>query len=281
MGAWFAVFLKENGYRVVISDNNTQAARAIARKRGFELAKDQETAITSSQVLVLATPTQTTKKILEQIQHVLSHETLLVEMSSVKEPLRGILQGLRKRGVPLLSIHPMFGPGAETLKGQTVLAISIPQRNNHANRILSLFRRKGARVIRCSLAEHDRMISALLTLPHFMNLTMTNTLRAMGFSPEQLRKLSGTTYRLQLLIAETITQENHENEASILMDSDHSVEIIRKYLGECEAAMNMQRKGNRRRLIKELHSSRNFLERDRMFSNAYEDFNAALAALAT
>ena len=111
MGAWFAAFLKENGYRVVISDNNTRAARAIARKRGFELAKDQETAITSSQVVVIATPTQTTKKILEQIQHVLSHETLLVEISSVKEPLRRILQGLRKRGVPLLSIHPMFGPG--------------------------------------------------------------------------------------------------------------------------------------------------------------------------
>lgn len=281
MGAWFATFLKENGYRVVISDNNRRAARAIARKRGFGLAKDQETAITSSQVVVLATPTQTTKKILEQVQQVLSPETLLVEISSVKEPLRRILQGLRKRGVPLLSIHPMYGPGAKTLEGQTVLAISIPQRNNQANRILSLFRRSGATVIRCSLTEHDRMISALLTLPHFVNLTMTKTLRAMGFSPEQLRKLSGTTYRLQLLIAQTITQENPENEASILMDSDNSMEIIKKYIRECEAAMHLQRKGNRRRLIKELHSSRNFLERDRMFSSAYEDFNAAAAALAT
>jgi prephenate dehydrogenase len=278
MGAWFATFLKENGYRVMISDRNKQAARGIARKRGFRLAPDQETAITSSQLVVLATPTLTTKRILEQILHVLSPGVLLIEISSAKEPLRRILQKHRKRGVSILSIHPMFGPGAKTLRGRTVLVTAIPRRNIHASRIMLLFRKRGAKVIQCSISEHDRLISVLLTLPHFVNMAMVNTLMNMGFDPDRLRRFSGTTFSLQLLIAEAIYQESPENETSILMDGGQSVKTLQEYVRHCNAALSTLRKGKRMRIIGDLHSGRSFLQRDRKFAAAYSDFNAAVNA---
>lgn len=278
MGAWFATFLKENGYRVMISDRNNQAAQGIARNLGVRFASDQETAIISSQLVVLATPTQTTKRILEQILRVLSPGALLVEISSAKEPLRRILQKRRNRGVPILSIHPMFGPGAKTLRGRTVLVTAIPRRNNHANRIMSLFRKRGAKVIQCNIKEHDRLISALLTLPYFVNMAMVNTLMDMGFDPDRLRMFSGTTFSLQLLIAEAIYQESPENGTSILMDGGQSVKTLQEYVRHCNAALSALRKGKRMRIIGDLHSGRSFLQRDRKFAAAYSDFNAAVNA---
>lgn len=130
MGAWFGTLLKENKYQVVICDSNKLAAKATARKRGFRFTEDQELAIRSSDLVVLATPTRATKIILQQNSRAFSSETLLIEISSVKEPLREILQRLRNRGVPILSIHPMFGSGVKTLRGRTVLATSIPSERN-------------------------------------------------------------------------------------------------------------------------------------------------------
>jgi len=277
MGAWFGTFFKESHYQVVICDRNKSVARTVARRRDLRFAEDQKRAIRSSQIIVLATPTQATRKILNQVSEFLAPESLVVEISSVKEPLRRILQRLRKRGVPILSIHPMFGPGAKTLKGRTVLATSIPSRNIHARRILSLFRKRGAKVILCSIKEHEALMSALLTLPHFLNLVMVNTLRVMRFDPDRLRELSGTTFRLQLLIAEAISQENLENEASIFIDNSQSMKVLQKYIRQCNAALSMLKKGKRNRIIRHLRSSRRFLERDRTFSTTYERFNAAVA----
>jgi len=120
-------------------------------------------------------------------------------------------------------------------------------------------------------------MSALLTLPHFLNLVMVNTLRVMRFDPDRLRELSGTTFRLQLLIAEAISQENIENEASIFIDNSQSMKVLQKYIRQCNAALSMLKKGKRNRIIRHLRSSRRFLERDRTFSTTYERFNAAVA----
>lgn len=278
MGEWFATFLKENGYQVTIHDENKQAARKLARRKGFRLVKDQDTATISSQVVVLTTPTQVTKRILPQITHVLPSDAVLVEISSVKQPLRAVLQKLRKRHVPILSLHPMFGPGARTVRGRTIFVISLPQGNVHASRFLSTFRKRGARLVQCSLEEHDKLISALLTLPHFMNIIMVNTLKAARVDPNRLRELAGTTFRLQLVIAEAIHGEDPKNECSILADSDQSLRILQNYVQGSRAALRSLRRKQRDKTISDLRSGRKFLQGDRMFARAYEAFNAAVAA---
>jgi prephenate dehydrogenase len=278
MGTWFATFLKENGYQVIIHDKNKRAATKLVRRKGFRLAGDQQTAIAASQLVVLATPSQTTKRILEQISHALSSQALLVEISSVKEPLKAVLHKLRKRNIPILSIHPMFGPGARTIRDRTVFITSLPPRNIQADRLLSTFRKNGARLVQCSLQEHDKLVSALLTLPHFMNMIMVSTLKSTLADPNQLRELSGTTFKLQLLIAEAIHMEDPENEASILTGSHQSLKLLQKYVQESSAALRAMREGKRDEIIKNLRSGRRFLKTDKMFAHAYEAFNAAVAA---
>jgi len=279
MGSWFGTLLKENGYQVMISDKNRRAGNTIARKKGFKFVDRLDRSIQSVRLLVFATPTQITSQILSRLTTKLPSGILLVEMSSIKEPIRSTLQRLGKLRVPILSIHPMFGPGTRSLRGRTVLATSIPKRNAQATKILSIFQRKGARIIRCTIKEHDYLMSALLTLPHFLNVAMVKALRVNRFRSKRLRALSGTTFSLQSLIAEVMHQESPDNVTSILMDARNSPDILEEYVRQCNEIIKSVRRGNRRRIVDALNSNRAYLARDGGFRKAYWNFNAAVASL--
>jgi prephenate dehydrogenase len=278
MGAWFANFLKKNGYRVAIYDTNSREARALAQSKGFTLVQNLETAMRSGQLIVLATPTRVTKSILERTNLVLPSKALIVEISSVKTTLKKALQELNRKGANVLSIHPMFGPGIRGLQGNIILTTCVPAGNVMAQKLLSDFRRHGAIVVRSNYEEHEKLISVLLTLPHFLNIAMVNTLRHAGFDVNRLRMVAGTTFRLQLLAAEAILQENANNEASILVNGGRSLKILERYTTESYSLLRVIKKRNRSGLMQRLEEGRAFVKKDRLFPTAYHRFNAAVQA---
>lgn len=278
MGAWFATFLKRNDHQVIVSDRNRSAARNLARKNGFRFVEDYAQAVPLADLVILATPTKVTEGVLEQIEPHISAGSLIVEISSVKDPLKRTLQTMRRRGVAILSIHPMFGPGVKNLAGKTVLAVALPRANRNAKKFLSIFRKRGVRLIQCTLDEHDRLASILLALPHFINIAMVNALRSLGVDPNRLRETAGTTFRLQLLTAQAICQEDFGNEVSILMDNRYSLNTLTKFAEQSAATLNLIRKRSRSSMLRLLGNSRGFLERDKLFASAYTRFNAAVEA---
>ena len=278
MGSWFAGFLRKNGYRIIISDSNKHLARNLARKEGFQFLEDPKLAVQLAQLVVLATPTEATKSILKTIEPNLSRSCLLVEISSIKEPVRAILQDMKKRGIAVLSIHPMFGPGIKNLAGKTIITTLLPRSTIATKKFLSLFRKKGARIIRSDFDQHDKYASITLALPHFMNIALVNALRSCGLGPNQLRALSGTTFRLQLLIAEALYREDLFNEASILMDNKHSLQMLKTLVKYNNRTLSMLGRGTKQKLLQDLEKGRDYLLRDSMFLGVYGRFNAAVEA---
>ncbi len=281
MGAWFANFLDKSGYRIIISDTNKHAVKELAKRKGYLFLDYPELAIQPAQFVVLATPTHVTGKLLQEIGPHLPKRSVLVEISSVKQPIRKTLQKMNKRGVSILSIHPMFGPGVTTLQGRTIITTMIPRHNVRAQEFLSLFRKKGARIFRSSFDEHDKYISLTLSLPHFVNFAIAQTLRTTGSAPRDLRARAGSTFNLQLLIAEALYQESFGNEISIMMDNKHSLKAQKTFMRECSKILSLLNKHAQTRLVRELSKGQTYLRSDRYFSMAYERFNAALQASTT
>jgi prephenate dehydrogenase len=278
MGAWFASFLKKKGYQTAICDKNERAARKLALSHGYRFIDNSLLAIQSAEVVVLATPTDVTANLLKRVGPHLSRRNLLVEISSIKEPIRVILRTMKRKGVPILSIHPMFGPGIKSLAGKAILTISVPRGNVNARRLLSAFRKEGARVIRTDFEEHEKIASVTLALPHFMNITLVCTLKSLGLSPKKLRALAGTSFNLQLLLAEAIYKESPTNEASILTENRRSLDTLRAYMKQNSRTMAALASGDKVSLIRNLKMGRDFLERDTRFADAYDRFNAAIEA---
>lgn len=274
MGNWFARFLKSNNYRVLISDQDKHAGLTCSRRLAIEFVGDHLVAAKKADIIMLAIPTKETNSMLKQLGRELKAGTLIIEISSVKAPVQRAIETLQRSGVPVLSIHPMFGPGARTLKGRSILAVSKP-RHREAERFLSTLRRRGARVIPCPVDKHDTLASVVIALPHLMNISLIETLRTLGIGLNEVNMVSGTTFKLQSLIAEAIYHEDFANEISILADSKRSV--LWTYDQRVRTILNII-KTKPQRMSRILNAGRHLVESDRRFKDSYERFNAAVQA---
>jgi len=274
MGAWFASFLKKNGYEVNVYDRDERAAKSLSRKEKLRFVGDLNRAAREAQLIIFATPTRITKRLLEQIQ--VKSNASIVEISSVKTPIKSTIVKLQKKGIPILSIHPMFGPGAKTIAGRVVLTSVIPTNNRVVKQFLSLLERNGAKLIQCSLKDHDKLASIILALPHFINIVFVNSLRALSVNPDRMRTLAGTTFKLQLLVAEAIYQEGTENEVSILVDNAHSLSTLKKLAQETASLLDAIENRKTRKLVRTLANGNKFISKDRGFSTSYSRFNEAV-----
>jgi len=278
MGGWFATFLKENGYKVTVYDRNERAAKSLSRKERLRFVGDLNRAATEAQLIILATPTRVTKRLLEQIQINARSKASIVEISSVKTPINNTILKLQRKGTPILSIHPMFGPGAKSIAGRVVLTSVIPTNNRVAQHFLSLLKKKGAKLIQCSLKDHDKLASIILALPHFINIVFVNSLMALSVNPNRIRTLAGTTFKLQLLIAEAIYQEGKENELSILVDNAHSLGTLKKLAQETASLLDAIENHRTRTLVRSLANGHRFISKEKGFSTSYSRFNEAVEA---
>jgi len=273
MGNWFARFLKANGYTVILTDKDGQTAKTLSKRYGFQFVSNQLEAASKAQVIILATPTKVTSAVLQQIAPAIKPTTLIVEISSIKRPIVGTIRKLQKKGIAILSIHPMFGSGTTTIKGRRILVVTRPQ-NYEARRILSIFRMNGAGIIRCTLKKHDALASTILTLPHFINISLIETLRSLGVKLNEISLVAGSTFQLQLLLAEAIYNEDYDNEVSIL--GDCKTTAIEEYKKQTEAVFKMLNMP--RSLERLLRSGRRFVEAHEQFATSYRRFNAAVQA---
>ena len=274
MGLWFAKFLKSNGYRVIISDRDREAGRACSRRLGVEFADDYIFVAKMSDIVLVATPTNVSNGILKQLGRELKKGTLVVEISSMKDPVRRTISALQENGLPVLSIHPMFGPGIKKLENRSILVVS-GTHHAEAKRLLTILRRLGARMVPCSINQHDTLVSILIALPHLMNISLIETLRTLRTSLNEINKASGTTFKLQSLISEAIYQEDLANEVSILADSKSSV--LQAYNRQVRILLNIIRT-KPERISNILRAGRRFVEDDKRFTDSYERFNAAVQA---
>jgi len=277
MGAWFAKFLETHGYQVLISDKKRPETHKLTRNK-FQNASKEEQITGISDVILFATPTRLTRTLLGKIAAQAPRTTLLVEISSIKEPVKATIRILSRKGTQVLSIHPMFGPGAKNLQGKTVIITHKPRHSPHADKFISTLRSAGTEIVFCNLERHDRIVAATLALPHLVNCALIETLRRTGYSIDELKRLGGTTFKLQVLIAEAIYHESAENEASILADTKSSEKLFRAYLRQADEIVHMIREKRRPQLTSRLRNDLPYLRRDKSFKTAYGRFVTAVEA---
>jgi prephenate dehydrogenase len=281
MGAWFAKFLSANGYKIIICDTDATAARSLAKKNGFKFVKSPTQAAQLSEIVLLATPTLATKSLLKKIASQTPQTPLLVEISSVKQPIKQTIETLTRHGTKIMSIHPMFGPGARSLTGNSILVAHEPRNCAPARKLLSILSKRGGKIIRSNLKDHDRLMATTLALPHLMNFAFVETIRQAGLSLDKARDVGGTTFKLQLLIAEALYHESLYNEASILADNKHNRKIFATFIQQIDEVRDMIQRKRLAELVGRLRSDTTYVRKNKLFSTAHERFVAAIEASAS
>ncbi len=199
MGAWFAGFLASQGYGIHVADPAPTDLPYPRTDdwRGLDLDHD---------IIIVATPMKVAAAVLAELA-ARAPRGLVIDIGSLKSPLRSGLEALAAAGCRVASIHPMFGPDTRLLSGRHVIFCDagVAQATIEAR---SLFASTMAEQIEMSLDDHDRLIAYVLGLSHALNLVFFTALAESGELLPRLKELSSTTFDAQLRVASLVAQDN-------------------------------------------------------------------------
>ena len=201
MGQWFAKYFATNDYEVTGYD----AENKISEKNIIK-ADSLVGSILNADYVVLCTPTRRTPEIIRLIAKEMKRGTFLIEISSEKSKVVSSLSKMPAKINPIC-IHPMFGPGIKSLKGQNIISVPVKDAKKELTVAKSLF--SGASFVTIDAIEHDKKIAVILGLTHLMNLVFANII-SKDDKISLTEKMSGTTFRIQKTLAESIMTESPE-----------------------------------------------------------------------
>jgi len=210
MGSWFRSFFERQGLKVIISDKKTKTSN-------IELAKKAD-------VVIVSVPISKTKEAIKEVRNFVRKNALLTDFTSLKvEPLKEMKKA--KSGV--LGMHPLFGPLALDLRGETIV-FSRQKDNRWVFFLKNLFQKNGAKIVKIYPEEHDKQMAFLQALLHFTNISFTRFLYSKKFKP--LAHFLTPVFKLQSLIFGRILAQNPELYASIELENPYFRKILNDYL---------------------------------------------------
>ena len=201
MGQWFAKFFANNDFEVTGYDSENKV-----QGKNINVSDSLVGSILKADYVILCTPTRRTPEIIRLIAKEMKRDTYLIEISSEKSKVVSSLSKMPAKINPIC-IHPMFGPGVKTIKGQNIISVPIKDAKKELTVAKSLF--EGANFVTIDATEHDKKIAVILGLTHLMNLVFANIVS----KDEKMlltEKMSGTTFRVQKTLAESIMTESPE-----------------------------------------------------------------------
>jgi len=201
MGQWFAKYFHENGFEVTGYDSEN-------RIKGKHIIQSDSLvgSILQADYVILCTPTRRTPEIIRLIAKEMKRGTYLIEISSEKSKTVSALSKIPSKINPIC-IHPMFGPGVKSIKGKNIISVPVRDAKKELSVAKSLF--PGANFVTIDAVEHDKKIAVILGLTHLLNLCFANIIS----KDEKIlltEKMSGTTFKAQKLLAESIMTESPE-----------------------------------------------------------------------
>ncbi len=201
MGQWFAKYFAEKGFEVTGYDSENKIAG-----KNIISSESLVGSILKADYVVLCTPTRRTPEIIRLIAKEMKRGTYLIEISSEKSKVVSSLSKMPDKINPIC-IHPMFGPGTKVIKGQNIISVPIKDAKKELTVAKSLF--EEANFVTIDAAEHDKKIAVILGLTHLMNLVFANII-SKDEKINLTEKMSGTTFRVQKTLAESIMTESPE-----------------------------------------------------------------------
>ena len=201
MGQWFASYFHKMGFEVIGFDTNEEIKEKFITK-----ANSLVGAILKTNYVLLCTPTKKTPEIVRLIAKEMQRGSYLIEISSQKHKTAQTLLKTPSRVNPIC-IHPMFGPGAKSIDGKNVIIIPIKDAKQELATTKLLFPK--ANFVTIDAAEHDKKIAVILGLTHLINIAFAHIL-AKDEKTSLTEKMSGTTFKAQKIITESILTESPE-----------------------------------------------------------------------
>ncbi len=253
MGGSFALALKRAGLvKQVVGYSKSPTTTAKARQLGVidVEAPSALLAVSGADIVLVAVPVAATEDTFKAIRHLLTPQTLLMDVGSTKSDVVAAAQRvLRDHLTGFVPAHPIAGKevaGVEHadadlyVNRQVILTPTEHTSPTHADRAEQLWRALGAQVLRMSPQQHDATYAAVSHLPHLLAFAYINGLASQP-QGQQFMAMAGPGFRDFSRIAASDPSVWRDillaNRDEVLAQSRH----FRAALDVLEQAVNEQR----------------------------------------
>ena len=277
MGQWFATFFKEKGYQVVISGRFPGKTVKTAQVLGVASTDSYSEAVENADIVMVSTPIEATARIITEIASYMSEGSILFDIASVKKGIITALEKAQQSGIRTISVHPLFGPGAKRIKNRRVILIPVGKDTELIQTIRKLFEDDGAIINVIEDAKtHDGIIAYTLALPHFLNILFGTMLSKADF---ESYKFSGTTLALQLMLTESVFNEDPRLYSTIQMSNDQFRKLLIILLESTQKLARIILNNDTEGFYKLFKDTKVYLSRNPSFEDSYDRLYKALEAI--
>jgi len=269
MGKWFANYFHKMGFEVVGFDVNNDIKEKFIVK-----ANSLVGAILKTDYVLLCTPTKRTPEIVRLIAKEMQRGSYLIEISSQKFKTAQTLLKTPSRVNPVC-IHPMFGPGTKSIDGKNVIIIPIKDAKQELSITKLLFPK--ANFVTIDAAEHDKKIAVILGLTHLINIAFANIL-AKDEKISLTEKMSGTTFKAQKIISESILTESPELIETIISNPEVR-RFAEEFWKDIGRLLTDSQEGKSEQIIDYIKSSQERISKNVDLEKSYKKLSTMIKAI--
>jgi chorismate mutase/prephenate dehydrogenase len=250
MGQWFCCFFASRGHRVKVFDSLPGKA--------FPNVASLEEGVREAEVIAVSSHISATADMLRRIFE-LRPKGLVFDIASVKSPLVEVLREGADRGLLVCSVHPMFGPDASFIFARNIIVCNCGS-DAAVSRFMPLLNGTGANVLEMPVEEHDRIIAVVLGMSHALNLAFFEALRRSGFTNEELRRASSTTFQKQMGTSCSVAQESPNLYYEIQHLNPYNREMLETLISALREVQQAGSEEDRSHMIRIMREGRRYFE---------------------
>jgi len=224
----------------VVSDVDKEKLSRIEDELGVTTA-DNVNAVKDADRVLISVPIENFEDVIREIHSYVRPDQVIMDVCSIKEFPVKMMHEYVKTGITL-GTHPVFGPGAKSIKNQSfILTPTNTREKMFANDFKSWLEERKARVFLMSPRKHDELMSVVLGLPHFIAVVVCDILVDYANLAET-RRVAGTTYKMLLTLAEAVASEEPKFYADLQMRLPKIEEIESLFCEKTTEWLNIVRK---------------------------------------
>ena len=269
MGQWFTKYFADKGFQVTGYDEENKI-----KGKNIIQAESLVGAILKADYVILCTPTRRTPEIIRLIAEEMKRGTYLTEISSEKGKVVSALSKIPAKINPIC-IHPMFGPGTKKIKGKNIISVPVKDAKKELSVARSLF--PGANFVTIDATEHDKKIAVILGLTHLINLVFANIL-SKDDKISLTEKMSGTTFKIQKILSESIMTESPELIETIIANPEIR-KVAEEFWKDIGRLLTAVQEGKTEEVVNYVKSCQERLEKNTNLETSYKKLTSMVNAI--
>ncbi len=214
MGSWFRRALEGAGWGVEVVDPAGGGYGAV----------EEVPDLGRYEYLIVAVPLGAIGEVVGGLRGV---RGVVVEVASIQGHLEAVLGRAWERGVRVVALHPMFGPGREVAGGEPLRFVLAAREEPAVEEaaVRRLLAGLPAQVVTLPFERHDELMAWVLGLAHLTSLLFGRALAGCGVDPGELAATSSTTFARQSEVARALFGESPDLYLDIQRLNPHRHEV--------------------------------------------------------